>query len=646
MLAVATSWEDAQELCKLPMFEGRLSVAAHNSPASVTLSGDTSSIARAKNVFEEERKFARLLKVDKAYHSHHMLPCGDPYIGSLRTCKVHINRERDASCTWFSNVISGKIMEPVEELQDVYWRDNMVSPVMFAAAVTNATKTDVNIALEIDPHPALMGPASQTISAVRGTLLPYCGFLSREKDDIEAFSDGLGYVWAHLGGSAVDFDSLDRLMSSTTRPNLLQGLPSYQWDHGRVHWHEGRISKKINAVSDPFHELLGIMSSNSIARELRWENVLKATEISWLNGHQLQGQTVFPAAGFVAMALEASKYLAKQREVQLFEVHDLVLARAITFEEDSGVETLVTLKPITDSGKNADIQEADFSCYSAASDEPGDMKLMASGRVKVLFVKPSSMTLPSPQPISSNMTAVDTDRFYSALNDLGYGYAGPFRGMSSLKRKLNQSSALVSTYCYEDQRNLMLVHPTMLDVAFQASLLARTSPGDQRLWSLHIPQSIKCVRVNPHLCGVLPVSGTRLPVYANNYETESISICGDLDICSEDGQQTLIKVEGLIMVPFSPATIADDRRLFLYTQSGVAAPNGALVMGRDRASAEELEIAGLCERLAYHYFRKWKVEITEDEWTRGEWHHQHLQDAIKNLLTTVESGRHPYVRKE
>lgn len=648
MLAVATSWEDATELCKLPMFEGRLSVAAHNSPASVTLSGDADSVTRAKNVFEEEKKSARLLKVDTAYHSHHMLPCSDPYIGSLRTCKIQINRERDASCTWFSSVIPGKIMESSEELQDMYWRDNMVNPVMFTAAVTNAAKTDVDIALEIGPHPALMGPATQTISAVRGTSLPYCGVLSRGKDDIEAFSDGLGYVWTHLGGSAVDFDSFDRLMSSTTRPKLLQGLPSYRWDHGRIHWSEARISKKMNTVSDPFHELLGIMSPNGTNRELRWENVLKASEIPWLTGHQLQGQKVFPAAGYVAMALEASKHLAKQREAQLFEVHDLVLARAITFEDDadSGVETLVTLAEITHNRKNADIREADFSCYSSASDEPGDMKLMASGRVKVLFVKPSSMTLPSPQPASLNLSAVDTDHFYSTLADLGYDYAGPFRAISSLKRKLNQSSASLSTYCYEDQRNVMLVHPTMLDAAFQASLLAQTSPGDQRLWSLHIPQSIDCVRVNPHLCGLLPLSGTQLPVHATNHETKSISICGDLDICSEDGQQTLIKVEGLTMVPFSPATIADDRRLFFYTKYDVAAPNGAFIMGRDRASADELEVASLCERLAYYYLRKWKAEITEDEWARGEWHHQCLQDAIKHLLSTIESGRQPYVRKE
>ncbi|CAI4215786.1 unnamed protein product [Parascedosporium putredinis] len=63
MMAVGTSFEDAQELCHLEDFAGTLCVAAHNSPESVTLSGDSSTIERARLVFEEEGKFARPLKI-------------------------------------------------------------------------------------------------------------------------------------------------------------------------------------------------------------------------------------------------------------------------------------------------------------------------------------------------------------------------------------------------------------------------------------------------------------------------------------------------------------------------------------------------------------------------------------------------------
>jgi hybrid polyketide synthase / nonribosomal peptide synthetase ACE1 len=393
MLAVGTSWEDAQDLITLRAFKGRLAIAAHNSSASVTLSGDAGAIVLAKKVFDEEKKFARLLKVDVAYHSRHMLPCADPYIHSLQACGVRVNRERsNTACSWFSSVTPGdKGIEPGEELQDVYWKDNMTNAVQFADAVRNAVASDqqISFALEVGPHPALQGPGTQNISEVRSAALPYCGVLSRGKNDIEAFSHALGFVWTHLGAQGVDIQSYEKAVSSSSsggasQPKLVVGLPPYQWNHGRIHRHESRRSRKIRGRKQAFHELLGVLSPDSTARDLRWTNLLKVSEIPWLDGHQLQGQTVFPAAGYVAMALEAARSLAADRTVELFEIHDLSISRAITFEEDanSGVETLVTLTAITTpSHRNqTNITTADFSCYSCPSmGSEQEMELVASG---------------------------------------------------------------------------------------------------------------------------------------------------------------------------------------------------------------------------------------------------------------------------
>lgn len=66
MLAVGTSFEDAKSFCGYKRYRGKVCVAASNSATSVTLSGDASSIESIRVVFEEEKKFARMLKVDKA----------------------------------------------------------------------------------------------------------------------------------------------------------------------------------------------------------------------------------------------------------------------------------------------------------------------------------------------------------------------------------------------------------------------------------------------------------------------------------------------------------------------------------------------------------------------------------------------------
>ena len=56
MIAVATSREDAQELCEMDEFRGRITIAAVNSAANVTLSGDQDAIAEAKIIFTDEKK--------------------------------------------------------------------------------------------------------------------------------------------------------------------------------------------------------------------------------------------------------------------------------------------------------------------------------------------------------------------------------------------------------------------------------------------------------------------------------------------------------------------------------------------------------------------------------------------------------------
>ncbi|KAL8809353.1 MAG: hypothetical protein Q9200_003490 [Gallowayella weberi] len=640
MLAVGTSWEDAQDLVNLRAFRGRLAIAAHNSSASVTLSGDADAIILAKKVFDEEKKFARMLKVDTAYHSHHMVPCGDPYISSLRACGIRTNDV--PTCSWFSSVNpSEKAMVPNEELQSTYWRDNMTNAVLFAEAIKNAVASDqqLTLAVEVGPHPALRGPALQNISDERSEAIPYCGTLSRGTDDVEAMSDALGFLWSHTGTQGVDFQAYEKAMSTTSQPSLLVGLPSYQFNHTRRHWHEPRRSRKMRAEKAAFHELLGIPSPDSTAHDMRWTNVLKMSEISWLEGHKLQGQTIFPGAGYVALALEAARSLAADRNVELFEIHNLTIPKALVFDDNSslGVEILVTLTLINSFSTRT--TQAEFSCYACPVAGPeNEMELKSRGTVKILFGSSSYETLASIPLDTSNMSTIDTDRFYSSISKIGYQYTGPFRAMSSLKRRLNQASALVSTYTYTDADvTKYLVHPTYLDVAIQAAMLAYSAPGDERLWSLHVPTSLGRIAINPDMCAA---SESQVLVCAVLDETENIS--ASIDIFNRDGQQALVQIEGMTIQPFAPATKADDRPFFSYTKWDCANPNGGSIVRNVRPSQDEVTLAKVCERISYYYLRKWKAEITDDEWMNGESHHPRLRDYMNYAL----SRRLPWLEKE
>ena len=127
------------------------------------------------------------------------------------------------------------------------------------------------------------------------------------------------------------------------------------------------------------------------------------------------------------------------REIsELFEVQDLLIPRAITFEEgdNSGVEAHIALTDISYIDKTS--ITAKFSCFalpmlSAGSEQ--ETELMASASVKIGLGSPSLETLASALPEDYNLYPVDTNRLYSTLTKLGYGYSGPFRTLSDMQRR-------------------------------------------------------------------------------------------------------------------------------------------------------------------------------------------------------------------
>ncbi|KAJ6284270.1 hypothetical protein J3E71DRAFT_340428 [Bipolaris maydis] len=91
MMAVGTSAEDASEVLEAGPFKGRVTIAAINSSSSVTLSGDVDAIEELRDIFEDEGKFVRILRVEKAYHSHHIKPAAESLRQLLAELDIKVN---------------------------------------------------------------------------------------------------------------------------------------------------------------------------------------------------------------------------------------------------------------------------------------------------------------------------------------------------------------------------------------------------------------------------------------------------------------------------------------------------------------------------------------------------------------------------
>ncbi|KAK8042340.1 polyketide synthase [Apiospora phragmitis] len=79
------------------------------------------------------------------------------------------------------------------------------------------------------------------------------------------------------------------------------------------HWAEPRVAREWRFRQDPPYELLGsrvVVVSN----EGCWRNKLSLGHVLWLSGHKVNGQTIFPAAGYIAMLFTVSAYRGLGRD--------------------------------------------------------------------------------------------------------------------------------------------------------------------------------------------------------------------------------------------------------------------------------------------------------------------------------------------
>ncbi|KAI3032561.1 Zinc-binding dehydrogenase family protein [Aspergillus niger] len=648
MLAAGTSFTDAFELCQLDDFNGRICVAAHNSPTSVTLSGDLDAITQAQGVLEEEEKFARVLKVDTAYHSAHMLKCAAPYLAALTNCNIQVQQPESGAPHWFSSVRKGQVISSLEGLDGQYWVDNMVQPVLFYPAVEACLKCDAaehtfNCGVEIGPHPALQGPVKDSFFAAVNQEIPYTGTLNRGKSSTVAFSDAIGFLWSLFGPTAVTLGAFQRTNFPDTPTTMIGGLPTYPWTHDKRYFAESRLIKAFHTHPVPFHDLLGIQTADGATEEWRWRNILKMNELKWLSGHSLQGQVVFPATAYICLAMEAALQLAQGRPVRSIDLFDLEIRKAIAIHDSTGTELLTSMTKVSTLDTESSSVTADFAAYSTISKDSANLALNCCGRVRLLLGEGDDSAFDSSprSPPLGKLTAVDVESFYKILRDeFGFGYEGPFRALSSVSRKAGFATGTIRCEGFDDSETPLLFHPGMLDSALQGLNAAHSAPGDGRLWAIVAPTFCRRISIVPRYCGRNMTDNVAIDCTIT--DPRDTHVTGDVEVFSEDFKEKIIEVEGLTFSPFAGATVEDDRYLFQESFLCLDKPNADVIFGNRQATPEESRKALDAERAAFYYLKTFHLSVSPDQRETLPWYRQALLKNAERLFHTVNDGKHPF----
>ncbi|KAJ5177658.1 mycocerosic acid synthase [Penicillium coprophilum] len=335
---MAVSMDETEAMLYLERISrGAAVVACVNSPLSQTLSGDETAIDDLKEMFDKEGIYARKLRVDTAYHSHHMQCVAQDYQDALGS--IEPSGLRDGVI--FYSSVTGAIKSA--GFASDYWASNLVSQVKFSQALTQLqndqiqhdASIDMSVFIEIGPHSALAGPSRQTLSqdGAGQFRFEYLSALRRNANATQSILALVGRVFEL--GLEVDITAV-LTMSDKTKPEIIRDLKLYPWDLAPF-WRESRLSKAHRFRQFPHHDLLGLFDPASTIHEPRWRYFINLDSLPWLRGHIVEGFTLYPGAGYLTMAMEAMKQLVQMRGLQTpiakFVLRNVAIPKAIVLSE-------------------------------------------------------------------------------------------------------------------------------------------------------------------------------------------------------------------------------------------------------------------------------------------------------------------------
>ncbi|PLN85920.1 putative polyketide synthase [Aspergillus taichungensis] len=496
-------------------------IACQNGPRSVTISGDKEKI---NHVVEEIKRclpdvFCRRLRLNIAYHSHHMKSLGPSYEAAISTSA----ESNDSMLPMFSSVTTKKVTDS-SQLTSAYWRQNLESPVRFDDAVNtlldNGDADMSHVILEVGPHSALSSAIKQIFQARKlMRSLVYVPTLVRHDPDCQRqLMSIIGHV--HING--VDAD----LLRFSSPGRVLTTLSPYPWNHATKYWSESRVAREWRLTQHPHHELLGLRCTESTDFEPSWRVLLGLDNAPWLSAHVLQGQVVFPGAGYISMVGEAVQQLSP--ETSGYSVKNVMFRSPLTLDGYETVEIVTTLSP----RKVNDLTDSEWFLFTIASHDGNKWIKNCTGQVRA-----GSEQSIATMDMNQYARPVSSKSWYNTLSGLGLSYGEHFRGLQDITADPcgNRAAAQV-TKSLETPTSRYAIHPTMIDQCIQLMSVAGARGLSRHIATGAIPASIERLYVG--------AGGNQMHVNVDVTQESSGSLAGNATAVI-DGKVVLSICRGL-----------------------------------------------------------------------------------------------------
>ncbi len=165
-----------------------VSIAAHNSPSQIVLSGDYAAICDIENRLKVAGLRTTVLRTHRAFHSHHMTNAASDLLKSLGTLNVREEKVSFGSFPALLSTVTGEVV--AGKLPVSHWSDQLVKPVLFGDVVKLASGMSVTHFIEIGPRSTLSGLVKKTDPSA--TTVNFCG---SKKTDTDSLLSGIARLY-------------------------------------------------------------------------------------------------------------------------------------------------------------------------------------------------------------------------------------------------------------------------------------------------------------------------------------------------------------------------------------------------------------------------------------------------------------------
>ncbi|KAK0741973.1 hypothetical protein B0T21DRAFT_408828 [Apiosordaria backusii] len=653
MMAVGLGVKDSQHLLSHAT-SGRVVVACENSPNSITLSGDVCGLDQLEKVFQQENIFARRLKVDAAWHSHHMEAVADAYYSAMNN---KVRPAQDHLDFIFSSPSAGTRMEGAHEIgSPAHWVRSLTGRVQFVDAFRNMCfespggELSVDMVIEVGPHAALSGPIQEILRMpdFNGVTIPYESCLVRKKHAVETMHTLVSSLVQK--GYPVNLAPVN-LPYGRDGVKVLHDLPRYPWNHQTRHWIEPRFNKALRNRQEPPHDLLGSLVLGTDLSAPSWRQIVRMSDIPWVRDHVVQSNVIYPAAGYISMAIEgmvqhASRQGRKGR-VLGYQLRDIDILNALVVPETSeGIELQLSLRPCSEKVLNIK-GWTEFRVQSVSSDNiwmdhcKGLISVEYSSGDEMGFCQNAlpghGFKLAHSMNDAAYRTRISPHDMYAGLRSGGICHGPIFQNIKSIRTRGQQS---VTSFTVANSRATMpknhqhdhVVHPTTLDSVFQAAYTAIPDSTNSRQ-TPKVPKTISKLWVSHDINAQ---AGHFFKAYTNLSHIDNQSMTTGLTVFDSPANEKIesvapvITVEGFVCQSIGNAPVQEadswEQDKFTTTQwvPDITFIKEAYWKGKlsSQISAQEADTLMDLRQACLFFIYDALNELTAADIRRLEWHHR------------------------